>query len=135
MRIWGKLLVSVMVAALACSGAIWAAQAEQTSADQSKAKKAPAKEATAKPKSHMASGEIVSISDTELVLTKVRGKKENVTIELTADTKKTGEMAPGTKVIVGYHNEGGKMIAHSVKVKPMKAAKAKEAKKPAKKST
>ena len=82
-------------------------------ATTSAAKKAPA------VASHTTSGTVKSASDTSLVVTK-GGKDE--TFALNATTKKTGDIATGSKVTVAYTMDGKDMVATSVKAAPAKAA-------------
>jgi hypothetical protein len=73
-------------------------------AQQAKAAKAPA--------SHQAAGVVKSVDDTSLVLThKVSGKDQDITFVLNAQTKKTGTIKVGEKVVVHYKVEGGQNIA------------------------
>jgi RNA-splicing ligase RtcB len=76
-------------------------------------------------KMHVATGQVVSISDTTLVLShKVKGKMEQTSYTLTSETKREGTVESGAKATVHYKMESGQELATLVKVKPAKAAKA-----------
>lgn len=78
----------------------------------------------------VASGSVVSASDTELVLShKMKGKEENVTYKLNPDTKKEGDLAAGNHATVHYKVEGTDNVATMVKASAPKAHKASKAKK------
>jgi hypothetical protein len=76
---------------------------------------APLASAAQKPaaKAMKASGTVVSASDTSLVITSSKTKKES-TFVLNADTKKQGNLTAGAKVAVSYTMSGKDMVASSV---------------------
>jgi hypothetical protein len=97
---------------------------------QKPAAKHPAKAKAAM--THKAVGEIVSVSDTSLVLSHGLGKaKKETTFTLTSDTKKKGELAEGERAAVWYRAEGNEMTATRVDVLPKAKPKAKAKAKPA----
>jgi len=115
--------LAVPVAAFAQAGAT-AAPASKKSTAAPKKEKAPA------VANHTTSGTVKSSSDTELVITHGSGKAaKDETFTLNASTKKTGDIATGSKVTVAYTVDGANMVATSVKAAPAKPA----AKTPAKK--
>jgi hypothetical protein len=64
---------------------------------------------------HKASGKIVSINDTTLVLDqKVKGKEQQETYTLNSSTKRTGNLQPGARATVHYQSESNSMVATSV---------------------
>jgi Ni/Co efflux regulator RcnB len=70
--------------------------------------------AAQKPAKQMkATGTVVSATDTSMVVTSGKTKKET-TYTLNADTKKTGTLSPGAKVTVEYKMSGKDRIATMV---------------------
>ena len=65
-----------------------------------------------------ATGTIVSASDTNLIVSMGKSKKET-TFTLSPTTRKEGMLAPGAKVAVQYHMDGSNRIASLVKASPM----------------
>ncbi len=105
---WTIGTLGVLALALAFGGA---AHAAQTAAP----KKATA---TKKPAVHEVtnSGVITSVDATRLTMThKVNGKDQPLTLILTPETKREGDLAPGNKVSVRYHMENNDEIATSVR--------------------
>ena len=73
-----------------------------------------AQKSAAKPaKAMKASGTVVSASDTSLVITSGKTKKES-TFVLNADTKKQGNLTAGAKATVEYTMSGKDMVATMV---------------------
>ncbi len=98
----------------------WAGQQKPAAKPAAKAKK---------PAVHSAVGEIVSVSDTSLVLSHGWGKaKKESTFTLTSETTKKGEPAAGDRARVYYRMEGKEMTATHIvvlpKAKPKPKAKA-----------
>lgn len=116
-----KVLVMVLGLSLMGTGTLWAGKkaAHENQPATTAAAKAPA------DKVQVASGEVVSLSDTNLVLShKVKGKAEQTTYAINGETKKVGDPQAGVKATVHYKAENGQDVATLVKVKPVKAAKA-----------
>jgi hypothetical protein len=109
------LVASVMALALIASANIgWA-----------KASKAPktTSAATSQPKMKVASGSVVSVDDSKLVIShKVGGKAQETTFALNQDTKKDGELAAGAKATVHYNVVNGENVATAVKAGAAKHA-------------
>jgi hypothetical protein len=83
------------------------------------------------PVTHVVIGEIVSASDTSLVVSHGRGKaKKEDTFTLTSETKKEGEPAAGDRARIYYRAEGTEMTATRVDVLPKAKPKAKAKAKP-----
>jgi hypothetical protein len=100
-------------------------------------KKSTAAKAPAAPKKQeiAASGTVTSVDATHLMVTrKVAGKDQPTTFVLTPETKKTGDIATGSKVSVRYHMENSDMVATSVRATGTTTAKTKTAGAKAKKS-
>jgi hypothetical protein len=95
------------------------------------AKKTAAKDTTkAAVASHTTSGAVKSVSDTQLVITKGTGKNaKDETFTVNASTKKTGDVATGSKVTVAYTMDGKDMVATSIKAAAPKTAAKSKAKK------
>jgi hypothetical protein len=109
-----KLILSALAVALLAG----------TGLAQAPATKKPAKKAhaasTAAPKMHtmVASGSIVSVDDSKLVLShKVKGKAEETTFNLTASTHRQGKLKAGSKATVHYTTEGSDNVATNVKAR------------------
>jgi hypothetical protein len=69
-----------------------------------------------KAKVHHIAGEVVSVSDTDLVISHKRGKAmEHITFHLTAETKKEGEVAEGKQVMVYYTVEKAEKTATRIR--------------------
>jgi hypothetical protein len=105
----------LMMSALAVAmlGTVWA----QAPAAKP-AKKAHAASSTASPKMHtrFATGSIVSVDDSKLVLShKGKGKTEEMTFSLNASTQRQGKLQSGSKATVHYTTEGSDMVATTVK--------------------
>ena len=109
MKRWTISTLGLLALALLFGGAAHAAQAtapKKTTA----AKKAPAVHEIA------ASGVITSADATHLTLTrKVNGKDQPLTVVLSPETKRQGDLTPGSKVSVRYRMENNEMVATSVR--------------------
>ncbi len=57
-------------------------------------------------------GSVKSVSDSELVLTQ---KGKDVTLFLNSDTKKVGDIKPGSDVVVQYRFDNGKDVASTIR--------------------
>jgi len=111
-----RLFVITLAVVLLGAGSIWASAAPK---EKHQMAKAPA------AKMQVATGDVVSVSDTSLTLShKVKGKLEQTTYALTSDTKREGNVDSGAKATVHYKSENGQDVATLVKAKPAKAAKA-----------
>jgi hypothetical protein len=74
-------------------------------------------ETPAPPKKHQATGIVLTLSDTSLVVAKGRGeKKTNFSFVRAPETRTTGTLKRGVKVTVFYHEEKGKKIADRIKI-------------------
>ncbi len=125
-KAWVLLTVVFLLAATAS----WAAQtAPQTKAPAKAAPAAKEKAAAGeKPKEHQATGTVVSLSSTSLVISKAVGKKKSEwTFVITPQTKTQGSVAKDARVTVYYHEEKDQKIAHRVKVWAAKASEKKPA--------
>lgn len=112
---------AVLAVALAVPVAAFAAAPVQKSAAGSK------KEHAAAVTSHTTSGTVTSVSDTSLVIHHGSGKAaKEETFVVNDSTKKTGDIAGGTKVTVAYTVDGKTMTATSIKAAPAKSAAAKK---------
>jgi hypothetical protein len=106
---------------LACFAALLCAMVS-ISAEQSKpapppsAQESPAaREET--PKRHQATGIVIRLTDTTIVVTRGRGKqKTNWSFVRNEKTKTIGLLTRAAKVTVYYHEENGKRIAERIKV-------------------
>jgi hypothetical protein len=82
-----------------------------------------AKTASTKSKAaatQQASGKISTVDDSKLVLShKVKGKEEQTTYVLNADTKKQGTPMVGAKATVHYKVENGENVATVLRVSAM----------------
>jgi hypothetical protein len=124
------MILGVLALAFIFGGAVHA----QTTPAPKKA--TAAKTATAKKAEIASTGTITSVDATHLMLTrKVAGKDQPMTLMLTPETKKTGDLAPGARVSVRYHMENSDMVASSVRVMATTAAKAKAGTPKAKKAS
>jgi len=111
-----RLFVITLAVVLLGAGSIWASAAPK---EKHQTAKAPA------AKMQVATGDVVSVSDTSLTLShKVKGKMEQTSYTLTSETKREGTVESGAKATVHYKMESGQELATLVKVKPAKAAKA-----------
>jgi hypothetical protein len=111
---------AILAAALAIPAVTFAQAA--TTAPAAK-KPAATKETKSAVASHTTSGAVKSVSDTQLVITKGSGKNaKDETFTVNASTKKTGDVAAGTKVTVAYTMDGKDMVATSIKAAAPKAA-------------
>jgi hypothetical protein len=95
--------------------------------------KTAAKESSAKPAAtHSAAGVVKSMDASSLVITRGTGKKATeMTFALDNSTKKEGNVAVGSNVVVKYTTEAGKHTATDVSekaAKPMAKAKSKTGK-------
>ncbi len=71
---------------------------------------------TTKVKTHQATGEIVSVNATTLVLLHARGRgKTKMTFYLTPETKKLVPVAPGKRVLLLYRIENGRMMVRRIR--------------------
>lgn len=71
---------------------------------------------TSQPATHFTQGTIASIQSNQLVITKsVRGKTEQMTFSITAQTQRTGNLVAGTRVSVQYREADNKNIAAAVR--------------------
>lgn len=59
-------------------------------------------------------GVIKKVDDTTLVLQPADAKNTQATYSLSADTKRTGNLAVGDEVVISYHYEHGKVIVTAV---------------------
>ena len=117
---------AVIVAALAFPAAAFAQGAGATAAPAQKKAATAKKEKAPAVMSHTTSGTVKSSSDSELVITKGTGKNaKDETFVVNASTKKTGDIATGSKVTVAYTAEGGTNTATSIKAAAAKVAKKK----------
>jgi hypothetical protein len=67
---------------------------------------------------HVASGTVVSADESKLVLShKVKGKTQEMSFSLSADTQKTGDLKAGAKATVHYRTENGENVATAVNAK------------------
>ena len=108
--------LAVPVAAFAQAASTTAPAKKSTAATTHK-EKAPA------AASHTTSGTVKSSSDSQLVISKGSGKAaKDETFTVNASTKKTGDIATGSKVTVAYTMEGKDMVATSVKAAAAKSA-------------
>jgi hypothetical protein len=86
--------------------------------------KAPQAPKPKPPVTKTATGTISTVSSTALVIThKVKGKDEQTTFVLNAQTKTTGDPAVGATASVHYTVANNQNIATAVTVTPAKAAK------------
>jgi hypothetical protein len=109
-----KRVVALMTGLILLMALAAFAQATKTKAPQAPKPKAPVTKS--------ASGTISTVSDTALVIThKVKGKDEQTTFVLNAQTRKTGDLAVGAHAMVHYTVENNQNIATSVTVTPTKA--------------
>jgi hypothetical protein len=70
----------------------------------------------AKGKTHQATGEVVSVNATTLVLLHARGRgKTKMTFYLTPETKRLVSVAPGKRVLLLYRIENGKMMVRRIR--------------------
>jgi hypothetical protein len=77
----------------------------------------------AKATAHEATGIVSSMDQNQLVLShKVKGKEEQTTFMMNANTKKEGDLKTGEKVDVHYKVENGQNVATVVKVMSAKTA-------------
>ena len=82
------------------------------------AQKSAAKSAAKEMK---ATGTIVSATDTSLVVSSAKSKKET-TYVLNADTQKMGTLTPGAKATIAYKMSGKERVATSVEASEAAAA-------------
>lgn len=70
-------------------------------------------------KTHQATGEVVSISGTKLVLLHARGRtKQRMTFVLTPKTKKEGRLVQGERITVYYFEDAGHLLAKRLRPAP-----------------
>jgi hypothetical protein len=70
-----------------------------------------------KPKSHQATGIVVALTDTGLILSTGRGKKKfNLSFVRNGKTRSVGTLNRNAKVVVHYHEAQGKRIADRINV-------------------
>jgi hypothetical protein len=100
---------ALLIASLAASPALVAAQTSTSTA-----KPAPKKAAA----EHSIKGVIKSIDASSLILT---SSKKDVPFVLNASTQREGQLAAGSTVSVRYHEESGSKIAMAVVAQPVKA--------------
>jgi hypothetical protein len=118
-----KKAVTFVAVLLFAATMAWAGQQKPAAKPAAKAKR---------PVVHSAVGEIVSVSDTSLVLSHGLGKaKKETTFTLTSETTKKGEPAAGERARVSYRVEGKEMVATHVAVLPKAKPKPKAKAKPA----
>jgi hypothetical protein len=104
------LVVSIITLSLIASASLWAKAPKAQKTTAAATEKAP------KAKMHVASGQIVSIDDSKLVLShKVKGKEEQTSFAVNQDTKREGDLATGAKATVHYTSNAGENTATSVK--------------------
>jgi hypothetical protein len=73
---------------------------------------------------HVAVGTITSIDANQVVITeKVKGKDEPMTFKLDSLTKKTGNLANGSRVTIHYRTDKNQNIATAVSERKVKSAK------------
>jgi hypothetical protein len=86
------------------------APASQTSPAKSGSKRAKP------PKKHQATGEILSVNSTQLLLLHARGRtKQKMSFVLTSRTRKSGEIVKGSRVTVYYRERNGRRIAFRIR--------------------
>jgi hypothetical protein len=69
-----------------------------------------------KPKTHQATGEILSVTPTQLLLLHARGKtRQKMQFVLTPDTRKSGEVVKGARVTVYYRDIQGRRTAFRIR--------------------
>jgi hypothetical protein len=126
---WTVGIAGLLALAVIFSGAAQAQTTAPKKTTATAAKKAPAVQQIA------GTGVITSVDATHLMLThKVNGKDTPMTLVLTPETKKEGDLAPGNRVSVRYHMENNDMVATSVRAQAATAAKSKTTGTKAKKS-
>ncbi len=104
------LVVSIITLSLIASASLWAKAPKGQKTTAAATEKAP------KAKMHVASGQIVSIDDSKLVLShKVKGKEEQTSFAVNQETKREGDLAAGAKATVHYTSNAGENTATSVK--------------------
>ena len=102
----GRIRLEALCATLAVAAAMLLAGASPTFATTR----------TAKARTHQATGEIVSVNATTLVLLHARGRgKTKMTFYLTPETKKLVAVAPGKRVLLLYRIENGKMMVRRIR--------------------
>ncbi len=80
----------------------------------------PAKHAKAASAMHtrVATGSVVSVDESKLVLShKVKGKAQEMSFDLNGDTHKMGDLKAGAKATVHYKVDNGSNVATSVTAK------------------
>jgi len=91
------------------------------SAGQSAPPKTTSKAAAA-PKSHEAAGVVKSVDANMLVITRGGAKGAPMTFDISPTATKEGALEVGSNVTVRYHEDGKKMVATDIAVKPAKSA-------------
>jgi hypothetical protein len=85
--------------------------ASQASSARSDPKRAKA------PKKHQATGEILSVNSTQLLLLHARGRaKQKMAFTLTPQTRKSGEIVRGNRVTVYYREANGRRTAFRIRL-------------------
>ncbi len=123
----------VMVAFVGVAIAQAPAKTEKPAAPAPAVEKAKVEKPKA-PKSPKFGGTVAAYEAGKMI--KVKGKDKEMTFDVAADTKITGEVKEGAKVTVAYKKDGDKMMATAITVpapKKPKAPKKAEEPKPAEK--
>jgi hypothetical protein len=111
-RRWKRLTVSIVLLCAASSLAAGQSKPEP----HSNVQEGPATEAE-KPRKHQATGIVIRLTDTSIVVARGRGKtKTNWSFVRDEKTRTVGILTRAAKVTVYYHEENRKRIAERIKV-------------------